>query len=366
VRDRRDADVHVLVTQQGTAAGGSEITLAFLGLRAFAARSYTLRHVSDGTNTFEEVRAGVTRVLQLGLGPYLADTPAARRITTTYAEAPGATTAGPADDPWDFWVFRLSANGSMSAESQERFWSGNTSVSANRTTDRLKLAVSARANGSRAAYDVVDTTAGVDTTYVSTHTYYQLEGVAAWSLGAHWSAGFLGEVERASSTNFDLAIRGGPAIEFDVFPYSASTRQLLTIRYVAGLAIHDYADTTIYDRTSEIRPVHVLELDLDVQEPWGSLNAGLDGLQYLHDLSKHSLGVSGGVSFRVFRGFDFNFGGSVSRIEDQLYLAKAGLTPEEVLLQLRARQTEFRFGIRMGLSYRFGSRFANVVNPRLS
>jgi hypothetical protein len=34
-------------------------------------------------------------------------------------------------------------------------------------------------------------------------------------------------------------------------------------------------------------------------------------------------------------------------------------------LQQRARGTEFRFQVDMGLSYRFGSKYNNIVNPRM-
>ncbi len=34
VRDRKDADIHLLVTDQGTGSGGREYTLAFIGLKS--------------------------------------------------------------------------------------------------------------------------------------------------------------------------------------------------------------------------------------------------------------------------------------------------------------------------------------------
>ena len=58
-------------------------------------------------------------------------------------------------------------------------------------------------------------------------------------------------------------------------------------------------------------------------------------------------------------------GGRVSRIKDQLYLPQEDLTPEEVLLRVRSRQTDFRYSLNAGISFRFGSKFNNVVNPRM-
>jgi len=46
VRERRDADVHVLSTSQQTAAGGVELTLEFIGLAGFAGVTDTLTYTA--------------------------------------------------------------------------------------------------------------------------------------------------------------------------------------------------------------------------------------------------------------------------------------------------------------------------------
>ena len=72
VRDRSDADVHVLATRIGTGGGGSRYTINFVGLGAFTGRSDTLEYISQPTDLKDAVRAGVTRTIQLGLVPYAA------------------------------------------------------------------------------------------------------------------------------------------------------------------------------------------------------------------------------------------------------------------------------------------------------
>lgn len=368
VRDRQDADVHVLITQQGTAGGGSRFTLSLIGLRALAARQDTVYYVTHVDDTYDEERAGLTRTIALGLVPYVWHTRAFERLSVAYA-APVDTArllvAEAIDDPWDYWVFRVSVRGSMEGESQERFLSGNAAVSANRITEALKIELGARASGSRSEFEVVDEAEGLDTTYVSTRNVYSLDGMIVWSLDAHWSAGALAEVDRNSTLNWDLALQGGPAVEYNIFPWEESTWRRLTLRYVVGIAAYQYGEVTIYDETSEIRPAHTLEVDIGVQQPWGSVYGSLDAFQYLHDLTKHSVSVGGDLNLRVFRGLECNIGGRVARIKDQLYLSKEGLTPEEILLRQQQRGTEFRFGMELGLSYRFGSKYNNVVNPRM-
>ena len=367
VRDRQDADVHALVTAQRTGAGGTELTIEFIGLRSFDGQGTELRYVSDPDDTRDEFRDGLTKTLQLGLASYAANTPAGGGLSVLYEPLGGeaAVAAASEDDPWDFWVFRISLRGSVDGESQERFVSGNASASASRVTEALKIVLSARANGSRSEFDVVDTLEGLDTTFVSTRTSYNFDALSVWSLGPHWSVGVMGEFDRISQLNWDVAVRGGPAIEYNIFPYDQSTRREITFRYSAGIAAFDYIEETIFDRTSEIRPAHELEIEMGVQEPWGGVYGDISAFQYLHDLARHSVTLEAGLNVRIFRGLDFNVNGEVSRVKDQLYLSKEGLTAEEVLLQQRERGTDFRYGMSIGLSYRFGSKFANVVNSRM-
>jgi hypothetical protein len=52
-------------------------------------------------------------------------------------------------------------------------------------------------------------------------------------------------------------------------------------------------------------------------------------------------------------------------VKDQLFLSGQGLTQSEILLQQRVRGTSFSYFVNVGLSYRFGSKLNNVVNPRM-
>src|SRR6266567_7730187 len=46
VRSPEDADVHVLLTTQGTGSGGTEYTITLIGRRRFDGRTDTLRYVA--------------------------------------------------------------------------------------------------------------------------------------------------------------------------------------------------------------------------------------------------------------------------------------------------------------------------------
>lgn len=158
----------------------------------------------------------------------------------------------------------------------------------------------------------------------------------------------------------------GPAVEFNIFPYGESTRRQLTIMYSAGFSHFRYEEETIFDKTEETLPRHRLQISAEARQPWGSLNASLEGSQFLHDLARHQVSLFGGAQVRLFRGLSLNLFGSVARIKDQLYLSKAGVSPEEILVRRRQLGTDYRYFADLGFSYTFGSRFNNVVNPRMN
>ena len=100
------------------------------------------------------------------------------------------------------------------------------------------------------------------------------------------------------------------------------------------------------------------------EEPWGTLQAGLEFSQYLHDPSFYRLEAAGEFSFRITRGLSISFDGQASRIRDQLSLPRREATDEEILLRLRELQSDYRFEFDIGIRYSFGSLFNNIVNPR--
>jgi hypothetical protein len=361
VRDRQDADVHILGTSQATGGGGREYTLSFIGLGAFASRIDTLQYTSGNTDTPAETRDRLVRVVKLGLVPFLATTSLRDQLDLTYRQPEMQRPTADERDPWNLWVFTLGASGSFNGESQYRAFSGSGSIEANRTAENLKIDLEVFARASRSETDVPE----LDTTYVNTQERFNFEAVIVWSLTGHWSAGIRAEVLHNNFVNQDLTFTGAPALEYDLYPYGESTRRQLTLRYSVGVSVFDYEDITVLDRTSETRPTHELEIGVSVQQQWGSIDGSVTAFQFLHDLDKHRITLYGGPSIRLFRGLNFNAYGSVARIKDQLFISGAGLTPEERLLRTRQFSTDFEYYVVLGFTYRFGSRLANVVNPRM-
>ena len=155
-----------------------------------------------------------------------------------------------------------------------------------------------------------------------------------------------------------------PALEYNFFPYSQSTRRQLRCLYRVGFHSVNYIEQTIFNKTKENLFNESLTLSLEIREPWGSASTSLEGSHYFHDFSKNRLELRGFLSFQLFRGFSINLSGRYDRVRDQLSLPIEGASLDEILLQRKELATNYEYSIDIGFSYTFGSVYSNVVNPR--
>ena len=360
VRDRRDAQVHVLVTNERS-GGGTQYTLDFIGLEQFAGNDVRHAYSESRTDTDDETRAGIAQVLRVGFLHYIIATPLAAEIEIgTARQGNGARSimVQPEDDPWNFWVYRLSSNIRMSGEDTRTSQNFNGSVSANRTTEGwiFRTEVNGSYNES-----VTELSSG-DFTNISTR--YRANGQVVKSLGEHWGASIAGRAGASTFLNQDLSLRVQPGIEYNVFPYSESSRRSLTFSYEAGVESFKYEEETLFGKFEETVPAQQVQATLDVEQPWGDSRIRMNYNSLLNDLDTYSASVSGNLSFRVARGLSLNVSASTSLVRDQIYLPAEDLSDEEILLQRRQLATDSRYRVSFGFSYTFGSIFNNVVNPR--
>jgi hypothetical protein len=363
VRERRDADVHLLITREGLGAGGWRYTLEFIGQGAFAGQDARLRYESSQVETSDERRRGLTRTIARGLVQFVADRPAGRALEITYRpDADRRERAAPAeDDRWNRWVFRVRGNGSFNAEERSSDVTLSGGISANRTTEEWKI----RSSISTWGRDRVFKLEGGET-ITSASSRHEAELLTVRSISDHLSVGALTSARSSTFLNQAVGTRAASAIEYNYFPYMEATRRQLTFLYSLGANYFDYFEETIFGELSETRFDHNLVVSYDVQEPWGSASAAFEGSNYLHDFGLHRFDFSGGVNVRVVRGLSLNASARASRIRDQLYLAAGDADPEDVLLQRRQLGTGYRYSGSMGLSFTFGSIFDDVVNPRFT
>jgi hypothetical protein len=359
VRDREVADVHILITGQSTGSGGNEATLTFIGRGPFDRANDVLRYVSPPNSTSDAIRQGLVQKIKLGLVRYVAHSETADAMQISVAAAAAAAPKLPTHDPWNYWVMRIRANGSMSGESSTSYESFSGGASANRVTDAWKISLSSSAAYRESSYDLGDAEP-----YVSISRDSSVSGLVVKSLTPHWSAGVRGSAGSSTYTNKQLYMTLAPAIEYNVFPYSESTRRSLTVQYSIGVGAFDYFEETIYGKTGETLPTQSANVDIEARQPWGQVSASVDFSQYLSKPESYRLQSFGMIDIRLKKGLSFNVGGGGSLIRDQLYLPKGEATTEEILVRQRQLQTSYSYSLYFGISYTFGSIFNNVVNPR--
>ncbi len=355
VRDRKEAEVYILVTTQTTGSGGKEFTLNFMGQQQFQGVDHVQKYFSSQTDTADEIREGLTQAIKIGLMTYLARTPLRRYLQFSFIpEAKPQETK----DKWNYWVFNIRGYGTFRGESNYQYTSLSTTLSARRVTAASKISLSFNRSHTRNTFQY-DSLKIVSQTDSGSFT-----GLYVKSLGEHWSAGCFVNWYTSTYENIKYSINPATAIEYNFFPYSMSSRRQLRFLYRLNFTSFRYHEETIYDKLKENLWSQSLSITLEVKEKWGTISTMLSGSHYFHDFHKNRLNFFSAVELYLVKGLSlFLFGGG-SRLHDQLSLAKKGASLEEVLLQRRQLETSYSYWLSIGLSYSFGSLFTNVVNPR--
>lgn len=358
VRDRAQAQVHLLVTEAPAGGGGRHYTAAFLGQGEFADLSDTLRCLVPPGATNEAVRAELARVFRLGLVRFAARSGAAAGLDVSFS-GPAAEAARRGEDPWDRWVYTVGFNSDLGGEKLRRSLTLYPSLTAARVTAEHKLTLSGSLEYGDSRYDL-----GGGNVLRTVSRSWSTAGLYVKSLGEHWSAGAAASGESSTYGNIAHAWELGPAVEFDVFPYSQSTRRQARFLYKLEHRTVRYFEKTVYGRLREDLPQHSLTVALESKEPWGTAWLSVEGLSYMNRAGKSRAEVSGNAIVRVVEGFSLRFGGVYTRLRDQLALPASGATQEDILLQRQELESQYSFQAVVGFTYTFGSIYADVVNPR--
>ncbi|MBK7131984.1 MAG: DUF481 domain-containing protein [Bacteroidales bacterium] len=355
VRDIKDAGVYIISTSQNTGSGGREFTYFLVGQNENAGMRDTISFVSSPDDTQDERRIKEVRTLKMGLMRYVAKTPLADYMKISFTEPLSETVSS---DKWDSWVFRTSLNGWLQGQQSYKATNLYGNFNASRVTEKWKINLRARYNYGIDKFDIEDEI------ITSENNSKSVNALIVKSINDHWSYGGSAYTGSSSYNNQKFSATFMPGIEYDVFPYSESTRRQLRLLYTIGYGYVNYMDTTIYNLTKEGHFMHSVSAAYEVVQKWGSIDLSLNYSNYLHDWSKNNLSLNGFLDLRIAKGLSVNFGGGASLIHDQLGLVKGGATAEEVLLQRKELATQFEYFTSFGFSYTFGSIYNNVVNPR--
>lgn len=363
--DRLTADVHILITSNNTGGGGRRYQMIFYGQNRFSTQQDTLSYNVDANNTAAESRARMLQYLKLGLVPFITKTGLVSGVNIGMkqdADA-GKLNAG-TRDPWNYWVITLSADGNISNEKAYENYGFNGNFSASRVTEALNVNFSAYRNSSKAIYTFATDTSSEK--FVAKNSDYGLWHFLVKSINSHWSAGYEGIYSNSTFSNYKRQLYVRAAVEYNIFPYKEVNSRFLTFSYGIITRFNRYYDTTLFGKLKETLFAHSFRVTLALNKKWGTINSGIFYTNYFHDWKLNSLGLNLSLNIRITGGLSFTVSSSGGLVHDQVYLPKSGATEQEILTRLRQLKSSYNFQNRIGISYRFGSKLNNFVNPRFS
>lgn len=368
VTDRTAAEVEVTGNAEATADGSRKWSFVVAGRSGkFADQKRPVTVVTTPSQSVDDVRAAVARVLRLGLTEFAALTSVAPQLDVTHRRAQNAPAATPTKkDPWNYWFFRIGVSGNRNGEQSSSFSNFWANASANRTTENWKMRISTNRSVEKNSFNVEDEDGEGDLQFTSRTSNWGVDMLLVKSVGAHWSAAMASALNSSSFSNEHLTGAFGPGIEYDVFPYSESSKRSWTIQYNVYTTHYDYAAETIFGKFGEVTVSHELSSSLGLQQKWGSVGASCTFSQQLQHLEREHVDFFGHANVRITKGLSVNGFASFSRIRDQFTLPKGDASEEDVLLRLRQLATGHRFSMSVGISYSFGALSNATVNPRFN
>lgn len=361
VRDPNLADVHVFITDEST-GGGRQYEFTFIDQTESNDTEYNFTHSIDRNASSDEVRESLNGVLEIGLAPFVMQRSDPSLFSLTYeGKEDEQGVGGELDDPWNYWVFEIYAGSlRLDLESNQKEFDSRWGFYADRVTEEWKIRLRPYFN-----YEYVEIDRDEEEEPVTSRRHrHGFDSYLIKSLSDHWSAGMYADYITRNDRNLRHRVRLTPGIEYNIFPYQMATRKAITFTYQVGYAYADYYEETIFQKNSENLLNHELSASVQIQQPWGEIQGGLEGSHYFHDFAHRSAELFGIISVRLTEGLSLNFYGEFEMIRDQLSLPIGDTSLEDVLLQQRELATDFSLSGSISLSYTFGSDFANIVNTR--
>jgi len=364
--DNQAADVHVLITEQSTGSGGSQYQLIFFGQNRFKKLSDTLHFNTDPNATDFEERDLLVKYLKLGLTPYIIKAGGGNDIAIEMKKSGGKkqdSINAVTKDPWNYWVFRMSANGHLSQDEIYKSSRVSSNLAANRVTEELKVGFETYGSIYTDSYNLEDSS-GNKEKIVNKNKDYNFQHYLIKSIDDHWSYGYEAALSRNSFSNNKLRALFRTGIEYDIFPYKQVNTKFFTLSYTLDIRRNTYYDTTLYDKLGETLFGHGAEANISFNQKWGTIEFGMEYHNYFHNWKYLNFNVNGGVDIRITGGLSFSFYAYAELSRDQIYLPKDEADVTAVLTRRRQIASAYNFFTQFGLSYRFGSKLNNFVNPR--
>lgn len=365
VRDRRESDIHILIISQQSGTGGQKYDVQFIGQGTWSSQNDTLYFFTLSNSTPYDLRQQLVQVIKAGITKYVAKMGQLDKLNISFVvDTSNHTNSVVNIDKWNSWAFSIGGRANFSGDKNYKQKGLSANFSASRVTDQSKLEFFIYNSTSQNAYTFLENE--IETILKTKNDYKEAEQSYVKTITQKWSWSFESAIRKSTYDNLKNSISGSVGIEYNIFPYKASSTKFLALRYMIGTEKRHYMEETVFNKTKETLLSNDLGIYAAFTQPWGSISSNITWYNYMHDFSKNNLSMQANIELNLFKGVSINFFGYASLINDQLSLSKAGASSEEILLRLKALSTSFNYYTGMGINYRFGSKFNNCVNPRFT
>jgi hypothetical protein len=357
VRDRQDADVHVIVTTLYNTTSSAQYSLQFAGRNGYAKFNDTLQYTVPPAANDDTKRTLFVSKIKLGLIPFLCKTMQCENISVQFIQNEEGIKKMSEKDPWNAWVFQLSANGYMNGS--QNYFSGSAyfNVSADKETEKIRTNIYFSNSEQIQKYN--DGT----TTYKYSFLDHNVGFKHIQKLDAHWGLGIGADATNSLFSNLRYQVNATARAEYSLFPYKHFNTKRWVFVYSLGPVYNDYYDSTIYLKKHELVFQQSLGSIFSYIQPWGAANLGVFWSNYLDDFKKNNLSLNGALQFKIAKGLNFAIWGNYSFVHDQINIRKGDVDLNQLLVKNRELLSSFDYNLGVGISYRFGSKFNNTVNP---
>jgi len=263
VRDLKEAQVYIISTSEQTGSGGREYYFFLVGQNEYEGMRDTVSCTTLPDDTYEQRRQMRVNTLKIALMRYVVKTPLAKHIDISFMQPLKEEVS---TDKWDNWVFRTRISGYLNGQKSVKYNNIYGSFTVSRVTEAWKLMFDFYYSYGKDVYDLGEEIV------TSENKSKSFEGLVVKSISDHWSVGGSFDMGSSSYSNYQFRFELTPGIEFNIFPYSESTRRQFSFLYSAGFRYNNYEEITIYEKTEENLWMHSLIGTYSIIQKWGSVS----------------------------------------------------------------------------------------------
>lgn len=354
ILDRQNADIYMQLVEQDASNDGSMISIYTKNMHT--ADVDTIQLFTNPNITELDLSNTLISNIKKGILPYLIDTGMDIQYDVVSQESENTREEV---DRWRSWIFNVGMIGFL--EGEQAFSSREFGAKFNviKVIDDWKFSSYNKYYVEESTFNFNDTTQ-----FVNVNKSLYTSNFFAKSINQHWSIGLSARLSNSTFSNYKLASRLSPSIEYSVYPYDEATTKTLKCMYRIGPEYNRYIERTILDKSEEINVKHTFNAVYAILKEWGEVSVNLYADQYVNQPTLYSLTLGPKANWNIAKGLRFECGANISYIGDRINVPQAEISNEELILQSKIVDTSFSYFSFIGLNYRFGSSSNNVVNTR--